>query len=230
MAKKTTYVTEIELGARKNSSWGELKGATAALDRLDSAATKIGKTILTAGAAVVTGVTAAAVQASEVYKGFEQEMANVASISQATASQYVQLKDAALDAGAKTVYTAEEAAQALEYMSLAGWDVNKSTQALMPVLKMAAATQKELGTTSDLITDSMGALKLEVEDLSGYMDMLIAANNNSNTSAEQLMQALIKTGGAARTVGADLPDTITALGVLANNGTKAEEEIGRAHV
>lgn len=224
MAANVTYKTEVQIGARTDSSFsGTIGRAAKELDRMDRAASKVGKALLSVGAAAVAGAGVAIAKAEETYKGFEQEMANVSSIAKATQSEYSLLKASALEAGSKTVYTAEESAQALEKMALAGWDVNTSTQALMPVLKMAAATNKDLGTTSDLVTDSMGALGLDVKDLSGYMDMLIAANNNSNTSAEQLMQALIKTGGAARTVGADLPDTITALGILADNGTKAEE-------
>ncbi len=224
MPREVTYKTQIELGARKNSSFQRnLKSAASQLDRIDQKATRLGKAMITAGAAVTTGLAVAAKSAAETYKGFESEMAVVAGITQATKSEYNQLEQAALDAGSKTVYTAQESASALEYMSLAGWDVQESTNALMPVLRMATATGKELGTTSDLITDSMGALKLGINDLTPYMDKLISANNYSNTTAEQLMQALIKTGGAARTVGVDLDDTITALGILANNGTKAEE-------
>ena len=224
MPREVTYKTQIELGARKNSSFQRsLKSAASQLDRIDQKATRLGKAMITAGAAVTTGLAVAAKSAAETYKGFESEMAVVAGITQATKAEYNQLEQAALDAGSKTVYTAQESASALEYMSLAGWDVQESTTALMPVLRMATATGKELGTTSDLITDSMGALKLGINDLTPYMDKLISANNYSNTTAEQLMQALIKTGGAARTVGVDLDDTITALGILANNGTKAEE-------
>lgn len=224
MPKEVTYRTQIELGAKKNTSFQRnLRSAASELDRLDQKATRIGKAMLATGAAVTTGLAISVKNAADTYKEFEQEMAVVAGITKATKSEYNQLEQAALDAGSKTVYTAKESASALEYMSLAGWNVNQSTTALMPVLRMATATGKELGTTSDLITDSMGALQLSIDELSPYMDMLIAGNNYSNTTAEQLMQALIKTGGAARTVGADLDDTITALGILANNGTKAEE-------
>lgn len=224
MPKEVTYRTQIELGAKKNTSFQRnLRSAASELDRLDQKATRIGKAMLATGAAVTTGLAISVKNAADTYKEFEQEMAVVAGITKATKSEYNQLEQAALDAGSKTVYTAKESASALEYMSLAGWNVNQSTTALMPVLRMATATGKELGTTSDLITDSMGALQLSIDELSPYMDMLIAGNNYSNTTAEELMQALIKTGGAARTVGADLDDTITALGILANNGTKAEE-------
>lgn len=224
MPKEVTYRTQIELGAKKNTSFQRnLRSAASELDRLDQKATRVGKAMLATGAAATTGLAISVKNAADTYKEFEQEMAVVAGITKATKSEYNQLEQAALDAGSKTVYTAKESASALEYMSLAGWNVNQSTTALMPVLRMATATGKELGTTSDLITDSMGALKLSIDELSPYMDMLIAGNNYSNTTAEELMQALIKTGGAARTVGADLDDTITALGILANNGTKAEE-------
>lgn len=224
MPKEVTYRTQIELGAKKNTSFQRnLRSAASELDRLDQKVTRVGKAMLATGAAATTGLAISVKNAADTYEEFEQEMAVVAGITKATKSEYNQLEQAALDAGSKTVYTAKESASALEYMSLAGWNVNQSTTALMPVLRMATATGKELGTTSDLITDSMGALQLSIDELSPYMDMLIAGNNYSNTTAEELMQALIKTGGAARTVGADLYDTITALGILADNGTKAEE-------
>ncbi len=169
-------------------------------------------------AGIAAGVTAAAATATyaisnavETYTSFEQEMATVQSISGATAQEFIDMKEAAMEAGRSTVFTAQESASALEYMSLAGWDVEESIAGLMPVLRLAAATQKDLQTTSDLVTDSMSALGIGVGDLDMYLDKLIESNNDANTSAEQLMQALVKSGGASRTLGASLDDTITSL-------------------
>lgn len=222
MAAKTTYMLEVMLGASTASSYrSNLNKAANSLQSLNSTASRVATAITAAFAAV--NITRAIGDAVETYVEFEQEMANTAAISGATAAQYEQMEEAALAAGRSTVFTATESASALGYMSLAGWDVDTSLNALTPVLRMAAATGAELQTTSDLITDSMSALKLEVGELDDYLNKLVAANNNANTTAEDLMSALIKTGGASNVLGASLDDTVTALGVLANNGVKAEE-------
>lgn len=161
--------------------------------------------------------------AVSTYSEFEQAMANTSAIASATAEEYDALEQAALAMGKATTKTATECAEALGYMSLAGWSVEESISSLEPVLRLSEATQMDLATCSDLVTDSMSALGLQVSDLSMYLDICTAANNNANTTSEALMEALIGCGGAAKTVGATLLDTSTALGILANNGTKGTE-------
>lgn len=224
MASKTTYELQVKLGATTSSSFKtSLRNAENALSGLNETSNKIMAGIAAGVTASAAAATYAISNAVETYTGFEQEMATVQAISGATASEFEEMEQAAMDAGRSTIYTAEESASALEYMSLAGWDVETSIAGLIPILHMAAATGKELGTTSDLVTDSMSALQIGVKGLDGYMDMLIQTNNRANTTAEELMGALIKTGGASKVLGADLDDTITALGILANNGLKGEE-------
>jgi TP901 family phage tail tape measure protein len=223
-SKTTTYELQVRLGAKTSPSWKTtLKKAEQGLESVNSVANKIVAGIAAGVAAAAGTATYALSQAVDTYTEFEQEMATVQSISGANAVQFEAMEEAALSAGRSTIYTAEEAASALEYMSLAGWSVEDSISGLTPILQLAAATGAELQTTSDLVTDSMSALGIGVDDLDMYLDKLIESNNDANTSAEQLMEALVKTGGASRTLGADLDDTITALDVLANNGKKGEE-------
>lgn len=224
MASKTEYQLNVKLGATTSSSWKTTLGkAEAALSGLNSLSNKVMAGIAAGVTATAISATAVMSSAVEKYADFESEMATVQSISEATAQQFLDMKDAALEAGRSTVFTATESASALEYMSLAGWDVNESIAGITPILKLAAATGKELQTTSDLVTDSMSALGLEVSDLDMYLNKLVKGNNKANNTAEQLMEGLVNSGGAARTLGADLNDTITALGVLANNGEKGTE-------
>lgn len=224
MAAKTEYQLMVRLGASASPSWKKtLKSADAALSQLDSYATKIMAGISAGVAAAGVAATAALSSAMETYSGFESEMATVKAISGATALQFLEQREAALEAGRSTVFTAQEAASALEYMALAGWSVEESLAGLNPILTLAAATGKELQRTSDLVTDSMSALGLGVADLGMYLDKLVAGNNNANNTAEQLMEGLVGAGGAARVLGADLDDTVTALGVLADNGQKGVE-------
>lgn len=161
--------------------------------------------------------------AVETYKTFDSSMKNTAAIMNATVSEYERLEDAARQAGRTTTKTASESADALGYMALAGWNVEDSVKGLTPILRLAESTGKDLQTTSDLVTDSMSALGISVDDLDKYMDKLVMTNNSANTSAEQLMYALVKSGGSARVLGLNLDDTITALGIFANNGLKSSE-------
>lgn len=222
MASRKEYALEVLLGARTKPSFqSSINKGRQGLKSLSSSAKK--------AAALVTGAFAA-VNASglvkdsiEVYSGFEQQLAASAATAGATEMEYRKMEQASREAGKATIKTAEESASALGYMALAGWDVEQSTQGLMPVLKLSAATNLDLAETSDLVTDSMSALKLDVKELPEYLDLVTKANNSANTTSQQLMQAFIKSGGAARTLKMDVKDSAIALGILANNGTKAEE-------
>jgi len=101
--------------------------------------------------------------------------------------------------------------------------VRESTESLMPVLKTSVAANLDLAETSDLVTDSMSALKLNVSDLPGYLDRVIKGNDSANMTSQQMMQSMILAGGAANTLKIGYTDLGTAIGVLANNGTKGNK-------
>ena len=222
MASRKEYALEVLLGARTKPSFqSSINKGRQGLKSLSSSAKKAAALVTGAFAAVnVGGVVKDSI---EVYSGFEQQLAASAATAGATETEYRKMEQASREAGKATIKTAEESASALGYMALAGWDVEQSTQGLMPVLKLSAATNLDLAETSDLVTDSMSALKMDVKDLPAYLDLVTKANNSANTTSQQLMQAFIKSGGAARTLKMDVKDSAIALGILANNGTKAEE-------
>lgn len=158
-----------------------------------------------------------------LFAEYEQELASAGATANASGAELEMMGKAARAAGRDTIKNAQESASALGYMALAGWSVNDSIAGLMPILKESAATSGDLAETSDLVTDSMSAMKLGVKDLPNYLDVVTQANNSANTTSQQLMKAMIRSGGAARSLNVGLVDTATALGILANNGTKAEQ-------
>lgn len=161
----------------------------------------------------------------ETYKDYQSAISSAAAtggIERGTAD-YEALDKAAREAGRTTVKTAEESANALEYMMLAGWNVQDSTKALMPVLKLSAATGADLATTSDLVTDSMANMGLGINDLNRYLDISAAANNKTNQTATQLLEAYIGVGGTLKNLNAPVEESAAVLGVLANRGTKGAE-------
>lgn len=179
----------------------------------------------TAAAATAAGAALVGIGASSIATGseFEAAMDSTAATAGATAAEYEQLKNAAMEMGRTTSKTATESANALEYMALAGWSVEDSIAGLPGVLRLSEATGLDLARTSDLVTDSMSALGVEVEDLDGYLDLAARANNKSNQTAEQLMEAYIGVGGTLKSLNVPLAESATALGVMANRGIKGSE-------
>lgn len=222
MAKRTEYEIALMVGGKVQASFGNsIKNAEQGIDSLNNMAHTAAAAITSAFAAVKVGQFVG--NAVSKYSSFEQAMATTAATANASQVEYERLEQAALAMGKATTKTATAASEALGYMALAGWNVDQSISALEPVLRLSEATQMDLARCSDLTTDSMSALGLSVDELGEYLDICTAANNNANTTAGALMEAFIGCGGAAKTVGADMIDMATALGVLANNGTKGTE-------
>lgn len=185
------------------------------------------------GGRALTALTAATVAAGvkvakdsiEAYQSYESALNSAAAVAgfEKGTKEYEMMNAAAREAGRTTVKTAEDSAHALEYMALADWSVEDSTKALMPVLKLSAATNTDLATTSDLVTDSMANLGLGINDLQRYLDVSAAANNKSNQTAMQLQEAYLGVGGVLKNLNAPIEESAAVLGVLANRGTKGSE-------
>ena len=188
---------------------------------------KIGK----AGAVAMGTISAAALMAGkkavDVGMDFDKAMSSWKGTAKATEAEFNIAREAAMKYGRETTKTATESANALEYMALAGWSVGDSVKALPSVLKLSEATNLDLARTSDLVTDSMSATGEVIGEnganLQRFLDVATTANNKSNQTAEQLMEAWIQTGGVFKGLRVDIEDSATALGVLANRGIKGSE-------
>lgn len=187
----------------------------------------VGGNLISSGIqAAIGGIQSMASGALDTYRDYQKSMANtagIAGITDKSSADFQKLSEAAEAAGKATAFTSAQAGDALGYMALAGWDADESTSALMPTLKLAEATGADLATTADLVTNSMNAMGVSFDDLDGYFDVIIKANNKSATTAGELMEAFTGVGGAAKAAGQDYKTTSTALGILANAGTKGAE-------
>lgn len=183
------------------------------------------KAIIASTAAIALAVGGIGMSSLNTYGGYEQSMSNVAGILniERSSEAYNKLNIAALEAGKTTTKTAQESADALSYMALAGWSTNDSIKGLMPVLRASEATGADLATTSDLITDSMSALGLQTDELQHYLDICARAQNKSNTTLTQMQEAYIGVGGTFKTFNTPLQESGALLGILANRGIKGAE-------
>lgn len=116
-----------------------------------------------------------------------------------------------------------ESADALNYLALAGYDVNKAVETLPKVLNLATASGMDLASCTDMVTDTMSALQLQTSDLDGYMDMMAKTAQKSNTTVAMLGEGILQCAGTVKSTGQDVDTMCTSLGILANNGIKGAE-------
>ena len=177
-------------------------------------------------AAVITAAfTVAASAAVNVGSSFTASMSQVAATMGITrmSDDYQILTASAEEMGAATKFSATQAGDALNYLALAGYDAQQSVEALPTVLNTAAAGGIDLAYASDLITDSMSALGLQMSDLEGFSDKLAKTSQKSNTSVAQLGEAILTVGGTAKSLSGGVEELDTMLGLIADNGIKGAE-------
>ena len=184
---------------------------------------KLGNVAKTAAVAVGGAMVAMGGYAIKVGSDFESAMSNVAAISGATGDDLQMLEDTAREMGATTQYSATEAANALSYMALAGWDANQSASALPGVLNLAAASGMDLASASDMVTDYMSAFGMSCEQSGYFADMLAYAQSNANTTAELLGESYKNCAANMAAAGQDVETTTSLLSMMANQGLKGSE-------
>lgn len=133
------------------------------------------------------------------------------------------LRSLAKEMGGSTAFSASQCADAINYLALAGYDTQQIYDTLPTVLNLAAAGNMDLARASDMVTDAMSALELETEDADTMVDQMAKTASSSNTSIDQLGEALLTIGATGRMVKGGTTELNTALGILANNGIKGAE-------
>lgn len=197
---------------------------------LDSIATsvrnKLGTAAKTAGLAMAAGTAAVAafgVNAVQTGMNFDSSMSQVAATMGTTVDQIGELRDFAQEMGRTTMFSATQAADALNYMALAGYDAETSMGMLPNVLNLAAAGNMELATASDMVTDAQSAFGLSIEETQTMVDQMAKAAATGNTSVSQLGDAMLTVGATARTLSGGTGEAAQVLTLLADNGIKASE-------
>lgn len=172
---------------------------------------------------VTAAVTAVGTASVKTAANFDSSMSKVRALSGANEEDFQKLRDTALAMGRDTAFSASEAADALGYMALAGWDADQSTEALPAVLNLAAASGMDLAAASDMVTDYLSAFGLEADRASYFTDLMAYAQANSNTSAQQLGEAYKNCASNLHAAGQDVETVTSLLEAMANQGLKGSE-------
>lgn len=207
----------------------EAATTSTALSKIDVAGQKmeaVGNSIAGAGkkmmgvTTVIDGVGVAAVKTAA---DFDSAMSQVAAVSGATGKDFDDLRNKAREMGSKTKFSATEAAEAMNYMAMAGWKTEDMLGGIEGVMNLAAASGEDLATTSDIVTDALTAFGLSAKDSGHFADILAAASSNANTNVSMMGETFKYCAPIAGALGFSAEDTAEAIGLMANAGIKSSQ-------
>ena len=188
---------------------------------------KVGGKIADVGETLTTHVTvpvlAAGTAAVKTASDFDTAMSKVAAVSGATGDELQDLRDKAREMGAKTKFSASEAAEAMNYMAMAGWKTGDMLDGIEGIMNLAAASGEDLATTSDIVTDALTAFGLTAADSGHFADVLAAASSNANTNVSMMGETFKYCAPVAGALGFSCEDTAEAIGLMANSGIKGSQ-------
>ena len=172
---------------------------------------------------VTATVTALGTVSVKTAADFESSMSKVAAVSGATGSDLEALSKKAREMGSKTKFSASEAAEAMNYMAMAGWKTEDMLSGIEGVMNLAAASGEDLATTSDIVTDALTAFGLSAQDSGHFADVLAAASSNANTNVSMMGETFKYAAPIAGALGFSVEDTAEAIGLMANAGIKGSQ-------
>ena len=185
----------------------------------------IGDTLSSAGSVLTKGITTpiigAGAAAIKTTADFDSSMSKVSAVSGAVGKDFEALRSKAREMGATTKFSASDAADAMNYMAMAGWKTEDMLGGISGIMNLAAASGEDLATTSDIVTDALTAFGKSAEDSGRLADIMAAASSNANTNVAMMGESFKYVAPVAGAMGYTMEDTALAIGLLANSGIKA---------
>lgn len=236
IAKTETAITKQEAAVNQSKAAltemeAELKNVNAELarapfDEYAAKAEKVGGTLTSVGQKLLplsTGIAGLGVAAVKTTADFDSEMSKVSAISGATGTDLDKLRGKAREMGAKTKFSASEAAQGMQYMAMDGWKTQDMMDGLEGIMNLAAASGEDLASTSDIVTDALTAFGLSAKDSSHFSDILAAASSNANTNVSMMGETFKYAAPVLGSLGYTAEDAALAIGLMANAGIKSSQ-------
>ncbi len=208
-----------EEAARTNTTLAKISEIGGKLENAGNAIAGAGKKMMGV-TTVIGGLGTAAVKTAA---DFDTSMSRVAAVSGATGKDLEALRDKAREMGAKTKYSASEAAEAMNFMAMAGWKTEDMLSGIDGIMNLAAASGEDLATTSDIVTDALTAFGLTAKDSGHFADILAAASSNANTNVSMMGETFKYCAPIAGALGFSAEDTAEAIGLMANAGIKSSQ-------
>ena len=222
IAETTKELEKLEKEAEKCASalGTKLQQAGEKINTVGKKISGVGTTLTRNVTAPIVGLGAAAIKTAG---DFDAAMSKVKAVSGATGDEFDRLRAKAREMGAKTKFSASEAAEAMNYMAMAGWKTADMLNGVEGIMNLAAAPGEELATTSDIVTDALTAFGLTAKDSGHFADVLAAASSNANTNVSMMGETFKYCAPIAGALGYSIEDTAEAIGLMANAGIKSSQ-------
>lgn len=193
--------------------------AAARMEQYGQKATAAGNSLR--GLSIATGLLGG--MAVRTTAEFDSSMSKVQAVSGATGGEFDLLRDKAREMGSKTKFSASEAAEAMNYMAMAGWKTKDMLSGIDGIMNLAAASGEDLATTSDIVTDGLTALGYSAKDAGRMADVMAAASSNANTNVSMMGETFKYAAAVAGSMGYSMEDVALATGLMANAGIKGSQ-------
>ena len=210
----------------KNGLATAAEAAAKGFEAVESVGKKAGDAVsaaLKGFAAASTAVARFGAAATKTGMEFDATMSQVSAISGAAGKDFQDLRDKALEMGAKTKFSASEAAEAMTYMGMAGWKAGDMISGIEGIMNLAAASGEDLATTSDIVTDALTAFGKSAGDAGRLADIMAATATSANTDVGMMGDTFRYVAPVAGALGFEMEDTALAIGLMANSGIKATQ-------
>ena len=233
MLNAGTVVAEMRLDAKKfkqgvgeaKTSLRDLKneesGMSSTMTKMSGGMTKAGKSMSKSVTLPLLGIGAAAVKVTADFESAMSEVQAIAGITDKSSKAFTDLEANAKQLGATTAFSASESAEGMKYLAMAGMETDEIIAAMPGLLDLAAASGTDLGTTADIVSDSLSAFGLEAKDSGHLADVMAVASSKANTNVEMLGESFKYSAPIAKAFGMSAEETTTALSMMANSGIKA---------
>lgn len=208
-----------EQAATTNTALAKIEEVGGKLESVGNSISGVGKKMMP----ISTAVGGLGIAAVKTAADFDSAMSQVAAVSGATGDDLQALRDKAREMGEKTKFSASEAAQAMNYMAMAGWKSKDMISGIDGIMNLAAASGEDLATTSDIVTDALTAFGLTAADSGHFADILAAASSNANTNVSMMGETFKYCAPIAGALGFSAEDTAEAIGLMANAGIKSSQ-------
>ncbi|EIR3896010.1 phage tail tape measure protein [Enterococcus faecium] len=193
----------------------------------NSMTTAVGKVMQGTGAAmtkyITTPLIGVGVAAAKVGGDFEAQMSRVKAISGATGDTFEQMKQQAIDLGAKTAFSAKESAAGMENLASAGFSAQEIMKAMPGLLDLAAVSGGDVALASENTATALRGFGLEASQAGHVADVFARAAADTNAEVGDMGEALKYVAPVANSMGISLEETAAAIGIMSDAGIKGSQ-------
>lgn len=212
-----------KMGKEVKEAAADMEDGADSTSRVSESFDTLSSILVTSGVAEgIRKVAAALKTCVDVSADFHYTMATVQAVSGTTTDEMGKLEAQAKDYASTTVFMAQDVANAYQVMGQAGWTVDEMLDSMAGTMSLASASGEDLGDTTNMVVDAMTAFGYGADQAGHFADVLARASADTNTSVALLGNSFQACATTAGGMGYSIDDVAVALGIMANNGLKAE--------